>query len=203
MTTDVPKVVAAFDFDGTITTRDTFLPFLDKTFGRLRVRAVLAKLAPEFLSIPFGMSSRDQCKEKVIAALFSGVSCDRIDAVAGEYAETLRESFRRDALERISWHQAQGHRCLIVSASLDVYLQWVARDLGFDNLLCTTLERLDGQFTGKLVGGNCRRQRKVTRMASALGDLSHWTIYAYGDSSGDAEMLRVADFPHLRPFRAG
>lgn len=194
------KVVAAFDFDGTITKADTFVPFLYRAFGRLWVYTAMTRLLPDVLMMPLGLSSRDRIKEKIIAALFAGEPCQRFDVIAAEYAESVKRLYRPAAIERIIWHQKQGHRCVMVSASLDIYLHMVSQSLGFDNLLCTTLERCDGFFTGRLIGGNCRRREKVARLTALLGDLSAWKIYAYGDSAGDEEMLGIADVPHMQPF---
>lgn len=193
-------VVAAFDFDSTITIKDTFLPFLRRAFGESRVRIEILRLIPEGFKMVIGLSTRDRIKEKIVSALFTGESCERLDAVAAAYIADVRPLLRPAALERIRWHKEQGHRCVMVSASLDLYLKPIALELGFDDLLCTNPERHSGLFSGELVSGNCRGAEKVRRLERLLGDLSAWEIHAYGDSTGDREMLAVAKNPHYRPF---
>jgi phosphatidylglycerophosphatase C len=84
-----------------------------------------------------------------------------------------------------------------VSASLRAYLDEVARRLGVDALLCTELEvDDDGRCTGRMKGGNCRGPAKATRLRAYLGD-REVTLWAYGDSAGDREMLALADHPTL------
>jgi HAD superfamily phosphoserine phosphatase-like hydrolase len=89
----------------------------------------------------------------------------------------------------------------MVSASLSLYLEPIARQLGFDDLLCTELAATQGVCSGELQGGNCRAAEKVRRLQSLLGSLDDYEIYAYGDSDGDTEMLAASDHPAFKPFR--
>src|SRR6185437_13325609 len=96
---------------------------------------------------------------------------------------------------RIAWHQQAGHEVAIVSASLDVYLDEVARTLGVAHVLCTSLDTDERGFcTGRLRGANCRGAEKATRLQMLLGtdDVELW---AYGNSRGDDEMLALAHHP--------
>ena len=196
-------VVAAFDFDITMTTRDTFVPFLESTFGRSRVRLAFLRLTPEALKVAACLSDRDRFKEKIVEALFLGESVERLRDAGKAHAAAIEVLFRPAALRRVEWHRERGHRIVMVSASLDLYLTPVAEKLGFDDLLCTTLARRHLVFDGKLAGPNCRGAEKVRRLESLLGDLSGVELHAYGDSAGDREMLAVADHPHYRAFERG
>jgi phosphatidylglycerophosphatase C len=98
-------------------------------------------------------------------------------------------------LERVAWHRREGHDIVIVSASLRAYLDEVARRLGVDALLCTALEVDEhGRCTGRMTGGNCRGAEKATRLRAYLRDRDV-TLWAYGDSAGDDDMLAMADHP--------
>ncbi|WPL19665.1 HAD hydrolase, family IB [Thiorhodovibrio winogradskyi] len=193
--------VAAFDFDGTISTRDTFLPFLFRAFGWVRVLSVLLPLAGEGLRVLRGRASRDAFKARLIARLFTGVPVSAITPHGPRHAEAIRRWLRPRALARIEWHRAQGHRLVMVSASLELYLRDLAADLGFQDLLCTQLGQEGACFDGRMAGGNCRGAEKVKRLETLLGDLSQLEIHAYGDSDGDREMLEIAQHPFYRPFR--
>ena len=105
---------------------------------------------------------------------------------------------REAALRRLAWHKEQGHRCILISASIDVYLHPWAIDAGFDDVLGTQLEFDDeGVFTGRFAIEPCWGRAKVRRLESHLGALSDYTMYAYGDSRGDVDLLTVADHGFL------
>ena len=84
------RTIAVFGFDGTITTKDTFLPFLFEVFGRGRVFKSLARLGPEAILLGIGISNRDKFKEHLVQSLFSGESVDRLRAMGTQYANTLK-----------------------------------------------------------------------------------------------------------------
>ena len=192
--------VAAFDFDGTMTTRDTLRLFLWRTFGGARVLGECARLLPEVVRFA-GAGTRDRYKARLLYALLAEQPVAVLEAAATAFQPVMRPLLRPKALACLRHHQQQQHRCVMVSASLDLYLAPMAAELGFDDLLCTRLERRDGRFTGRLVGANCRRQEKVLRLTALLGDLSHHHLIAYGDSAGDrgaAGSLAATVLPHLR-----
>lgn len=197
--TDKP-IVAAFDFDVTITIKDTFVPFLYWAFGRAKVYKAFVKLLPEAIKVGLKLSNRDRFKEKIVAALFTQQSVKHLKILGAGYASSFTPLIRPEAKKCIKWHKEQGHRLVMVSASLNLYLEKAAKDLGFDDLLCTTLEEQEDIFTGKLEGANCRCQEKVNRLEALLGDLAQYELYAYGDSAGDEQMLAIANHPGYRAF---
>lgn len=193
-------IVAAFDFDVTMTTKDTFFPFLVAAFGRVKVYLAFASLGLQGLLVLLRLSSRDKFKEKVIYKLFCNAPVDDLTRIGEIYAEHIITLIRPKALERLEWHRKNNHRLVMVSASLDLYLEPVVAALNFDNLLCTRLNKKDGKFTGYLNGENCRGQGKVNYLKELLGDLNQVELYAYGDSQGDKEMLEIATHSFFRPF---
>jgi phosphatidylglycerophosphatase C len=194
------KIVAAFDFDVTITTKDTFVPFLISAFGKWSTYRSFTKLAFDGILVLARISSRDRFKEKIVKELFMGESVDRLAELGRTHAKNIRQLVRPLAEQRIAWHKGQGHRLVLVSASLDLYLEPIASELGFDDLLCTRLSHVHGVFDGNLVGKNCRGAEKILKLKRLLGDLSIVELHAYGDSVGDKEMLGAADHPYWRAF---
>jgi phosphatidylglycerophosphatase C len=134
-------------------------------------------------------------KAAVLGQLLAGRSDAELRSAGRRHATWIeRTRLRHDTVARLAWHRAQGHTTVIVSASLHHYLDPVAEALGIDHVLCTDLEVEHGRLTGRLVGGNCRRAAKAERLLAWTGGLPH-ELWAYGDSSGDCELLALADHP--------
>lgn len=193
-------VIAAFDFDGTLTRRDTLLPFLLRLVGPLGVawRGVL--LAPTLLSYALRGLSNDVAKERVLQAFVGGMSDAELRKAGQRYARfVLPRAMRFEAMARLAWHRQQGHRCILISASIEHYVRPWAEANGFDEVICTRLA-VDGQggLTGRYDGANCYGAEKARRLSALLGAREDYLIHAYGDSRGDRELLAMADFPWYR-----
>jgi phosphatidylglycerophosphatase C len=187
-----PRGVAAFDFDGTLTRRDSLVPFLARVVGWPRLALAAATGIRH-------ARSRNAFKEHLVDKVFRGRAHDDVRRLGLAYAEELvARRMRPEMLARVRWHGEQGHEIAIVSASLDVYLERVAELLGVAAVLCTRIEvGPDGRCTGRLVGQNCRGDEKLRRIHAHFGD-DGYELWAYGDSAGDDAMLAAADHPtHL------
>lgn len=200
--TDPRPVVAAFDFDGTLTYRDSLLPFAIFVRGKLCSTLCLTMELPYLLGFICGVASRQTAKERLLARFFGGEHTETIARWGREFAaKGVPLLLNPEAMERFYWHKRQGHRCVIVSASIDAYLGPWALDNGFDDVLASRLERsADSKITGKLDGKNCWGPEKVRRLEELLGSKSEYTLFAYGDSRGDQEMLALADYSYKGTF---
>jgi HAD superfamily hydrolase (TIGR01490 family) len=196
------NVIAAFDFDHTLINRDSLLPFLFFNYSWTSTLGYLLQLLPDFISYAFRKKSRQQIKEAILTKFFKGEKLDDLKEKANSYAAQCIDNFlASDALERLNWHKQQGHRCVIISASIDIYLIPWAKTHGIDRVISSQLEKSDdGSITGKLQGANCWGQEKVRRLLKEFGSKEKFILYAYGDSRGDLELLQLADFPFYRTF---
>lgn len=193
--------LALFDFDGTITTRDTMLAFCRHAVGDVRYLLGLAWLSPTLIGYLLRWVPNDTAKVRMLRHFLGGLSRDELDALGRSFVPRAEGWVRPAASERLAWHVAEGHDVFIVSASLDLWLApWAeARDLP---LLCTRGAFDGGVFTGALATPNCHGQAKVDRVREAVDLPSYDVVHAYGDSSGDTEMLELAHEAHYQPFRS-
>jgi HAD superfamily hydrolase (TIGR01490 family) len=190
--------VAAFDFDGTLSTRDNFVPFLRRFAGTSELLRAFAVGGLGVLGSGRSGWSRNHMKAEVLQRVAGGRDAADLEATAQPFAaEIIARHLRAEAVERADWHRGQGHRLVIVSASLAVYLRPVAEQLRFDAVLATELEvGDDGRLTGAMQGENVRGPEKARQLDAWLArELPGTTpfVWAYGDSSGDQELWARAD----------
>lgn len=191
------RTVAAFDVDGTLTRHDTLLPFLQHVRGRAAVARAVAGAAPVLLRTAAGMESRQRAKESLLVRTLRGWWIEELRPLAEAYARHVVDGqLRPDRLQRLRWHQQQGHDVVLVSASPELYVGEMGRLLGCSAVLASRLE-VDrrGRLTGRLFGANVRGTEKERLLREWLGGAVPARLYAYGDSDGDAEMLAMADVP--------
>ncbi|HEY4400857.1 MAG TPA: HAD-IB family hydrolase [Acidimicrobiia bacterium] len=188
------RVIAAFDFDKTISTRDNVVPFLRAVVGRARLTRALLAISPRLVRAALDDERRDAAKVALVRHTLTGHDAARVSAVAAEFAEeVVARHLRPDVVERVTWHRNQGHELVIVSASFKSYLDPIAAWLGVAAVLATELAvGDDGRLTGELVRPNVRGAEKVRRLDEWLGAGPAF-VWAYGDSSGDRDLLARAD----------
>lgn len=182
------------DLDGTLTRRDTLLPFLCRASGRCRTYHALLAQSLLLLRSPARGTSRDHAKEALLSRLLRGKKVVVLEKAAEAFAaEVVSRGMRPEMIERINAHRRAGHELVIVSASPEIYVRQLARELRIDTVLATRLEVDEhGCLTGRLEGSNCRGPEKVVRLRGWLGpDMT--LAWAYGNSRGDRELLALAD----------
>jgi phosphatidylglycerophosphatase C len=193
-------VVAAFDVDRTLTTRDCVVPFMCCVGGTLPFAARVGLAAPRLLPAA-ARRDRDGLKAQASRLAFAGRRAVDVERAGEQFAAAVERSrLRPDTRARLHWHREAGHDVVFVSASFAVYLLPLARRLGVGTVLGTELVvGADGRLTGALVGANCRGAEKVRRLHTWLeeryGGRDRVVLWAYGDSAGDRELLADADHP--------
>ena len=193
------RVVAAFDFDKTISTRDNVVPFLRAVVGRARLTRAMLTISPHLVRAALNGERRDTAKVALLRRTLTGYDAGRVASLAVDFADdVVAHHLRPNVVERVAWHRNQGHELVIVSASFTSYLDPIAARLGFAAVLATELAVGDDRrLTGELARRNVRGAEKVRRLDEWLGatdrDAGPAFVWAYGDSSGDRELLARAD----------
>lgn len=196
------KTIAFFDFDGTITTKDTMLVFFDFAKGKWGYRFYFLLLSPLLVLYKIGLIPGQVAKETTLKVMFKGMAGDEFRRLGKAFCEQkIDPILRPKAVERLNWHRQQGHEVWIVSASAQEWLRPWAETNGI-NLICTFLQYdTQNRLTGKIVGLNCNGPEKVRRIKEKIDLSTYETIYAYGDTSGDKDMLAMATYGEFKPFR--
>ncbi|MGB3850148.1 MAG: HAD-IB family hydrolase [Tunicatimonas sp.] len=196
-----PPVLALFDFDGTITRRDTLFDFIRFYRGRWALYRGLVQLTPALLAYKLGFTANWVAKERVLTHFFGGESESAFRRRAADYAhQRLPQIIRPSALQKIRAFKEQQATVYVVSASAEDWIRPWCETLEVQ-LLATRLEKQQQKISGKIAGKNCHGPEKVRRIREELALSQYSAVYAYGDSSGDREMLTLAHYPHYRYFK--
>jgi len=199
-------MVAAFDFDGTLTWIDTLPFFLIYLAGPIRFLFTITPMIPTLLRFWANPASYDASKRKIVRRFLSGMSAQRAAWAGRRFAErVLPKLIRSNVLSQLQEHLKKGHRCIIISASPELYLTPYAEQLGVQDVIATAFEiDAEGRLSGELAGNNCYGEEKATRLAALLGDRRQYRLTAYGNSPGDIPLLKMADTAYYngKPFGA-
>jgi phosphatidylglycerophosphatase C len=192
--------LVAFDFDGTLTVHDSFTAFLAWRAGPPRWLWGLLKLTPSIISYVFHRD-RGRLKGSFVREFLGGQSVQAVEASAKRFAQDHAQSlFRPDAVATWRRWRAAGAKVVIVTASPEIIVAPFARGLGADMLIGSRLSvDANGKIRGPLEGANCRAAEKVIRLQEIFGEDLRLTA-AYGDTSGDHEMLKIAAERGYRVF---
>ena len=195
------KGIAFFDFDGTITKKDTLLEIIKFQKGKYEFYKGFFLLSPYLAAMKIKILSNQVVKEKVLRYFFEGISEHQFQKKCTEFSEKiLPQLIRPKALEMIHELKQKNFEVIIVSASPNNWFQdWCRRN----NILfiSTTLEVIDGKITGKINGKNCHGEEKVKRIKQSYNLSEYETIYCFGDTKGDKPMLKLATHAIYKPFR--
>ena len=190
--------VAFFDFDGTLTKSDTLMPFLKYVVGSPTYYTKLALVSPVLAAYLAKILRNDIAKQLVLRHYLAnqdiGVLQEKGDRFSHDIVPTM---LRPEGMERLRRHQKLGHICVLVSASLDVYLNSWAHNENFEDVICTQLQLDSSKRNGKIIDKNCFGKEKSARIelwkkGKILGE-----TFAYGDTLGDVPMLSSVDHGYM------
>ena len=195
------KRVFAFDFDGTLTTRDTLIAFIHYACGTPRFLLGFLLHAPLLVLMKLRLYSNGKAKQRLFTWFFRGMPFESFDALCQSFARTHRHLLRPETVRLLEQALTEGAEVLVVSASIDNWVQPFFSTFHLPpstfHVLCTQIEVIDGRLTGRVLTPNCYGQEKVRRILALHPDRSTYHLTAYGDSRGDRELLAFADEAHL------
>ena len=195
------KRIAFFDFDGTITTKDSLLEIIKFLKGRTACYAGIFLNMHWFVAYQINLISGDLLKEKILSYFFSGVPENIFQEQCDLFADRILPGIiRPGAIAEIDRLRKEGFEMVIVSASAENWIRHFSKRLSLE-LTATKLEVKNGLITGKLKGRNCKGEQKVICIKERWDLTEYEEIYVYGDSSADKPMMALATRSFYRPFR--
>ena len=183
------STIAIFDFDGTLVSGDSLLPFLAHIKGWPKVLGSLAEGVVK-AQYPKAPDFRTAVKERLLMKNLAGVPL----AQAQEAAENLTSwaKWKIPQLQALEQHRARGHHIVVATGGLEIYILPLLRELNVNAVLATKMEVVDGVLTGHMEGGNCVREEKARRVAAYMQEHGPFTdSWGYGNLPRDLPMLQL------------
>ena len=187
------RKVAVFDFDGTLTTKDTLLEFIKFACGTCQFYLGFLLYSPLLSLMKLHLYPNWKVKQKVFCHFFKGMRYERFKVLGYMFAGRIELFRREEMVSRLQTHSSNGDTIYIISASIEEWVTPWCEKLGVDKVLGTKVDVVDNVLTGKFLTKNCYGQEKVNRLLAVEPDRDGYYLYAYGDSRGDYEMIEYAD----------
>ena len=149
-----------------------------------------------------GLLDSGKVKERIFAWYFQGMEEEKFNDLCRRFADSHQSLMRPKGLQKLREVMAEPHTTvMIVSASINNWVAPFFREFPGIEIFCTRIDVAEGMVTGRFLSANCRRQEKVRRILALHPNRRSYWLTAFGDSSGDIEMLNFADEGYYKPFR--
>ncbi|MCF2219921.1 haloacid dehalogenase-like hydrolase [Chryseobacterium sp. PS-8] len=193
------KKLYCFDFDGTLTYKDTMFMYL-KFYDSTRFRLQFLKHIPLFVLLKLKLADTEKVKKSFIGSILKGQTQEKIEKKSRQFFEHYYPKIvRENALDFIQNIDHNNTQSLLVTASLDIWAKPFAEAFKMQ-LVSTRAEFRNGVFTGNFVGRNCNGNEKLVRIQQEISNHKYDKIIAFGDTSGDKPMLNWANEGHYQFF---
>ncbi|BEV06378.1 MULTISPECIES: HAD family hydrolase [Chryseobacterium] len=193
------KKLYCFDFDGTLTYKDTMFMYL-KFYDPTRFRLQFLKHVPLFVLLKLKLADTEKVKKSFIGSILKGQTQEKIEKKSRQFFEHYYPKIvRENALDFIQNMDRNNTQSLLVTASLDIWTKPFAEAFKMQ-LISTKAEFRNGVFTGNFVGKNCNGNEKLVRIQQEISNHKYDKIIAFGDTSGDKPMLKWANEGHYQFF---
>lgn len=183
-----------FDFDKTITVCDTILPisrYLSECFNQKYKFRIIQFY---FLLFRVNLISGKSFKEMITSTLLAGKAYDLIENVIAQFYNTHSATlFNREIIRLIKSEKEKGNKIIIITSNLNLFVNPIKNILPVDDIFATTIEVKENKIEDHIKGENCTGIVKAEILQQYKTINKFEKITAYGDSSGDFDMLLKAD----------
>jgi len=193
--------VAVFDFDGTITTKDTLLEFIRFSKGNIPFLWGFTLHLPLLIAYQLKLYPNWKLKRKLFSSFFKKMKINDFNQLCEEFYQHFSGIMRLEAQKAIQRHIDAGDSLVIISASIENWVRPFANYLNIPFILCTEIEIDQNDcITGNFTTLNCYGQEKVNRLIKLFPQRAEYYLIAYGDSRGDKELMDFADKKMYKKF---
>ena len=196
------ETIAVFDFDGTITKKDTLLEFIKFSKGKMLFFISFFIFTPLLVFMKLGLLPNYKVKQKLFSFLYKGTSLENFNKHGEDFSKIIDKIIFPEAIEKINSHKKNGDKIVIISASIENWIKPWADKIGVTVVLATKIE-IDkyGLLNGKFLTKNCYGQEKVNRFLEIFPNRTDYKLIVYGNSRGDKEIINLADEKFFRKFK--
>ena len=194
--------IHAFDFDGTLTRRDTLLEYIRYVKGNKEFLIGFLKHLHLLIMMKLGIMPNWKTKRIIFQFFFGGMTLEKFNEYCEKFAKEKASLLRKKGMVAVNKAVMDGDQVVIISASIE---NWVEPFFRFQvsnhiNIIGTKIQVVDGKLTGRFLTKNCYGEEKVRRLLEQYPDRKEYKLVAYGDSRGDHALLDFADEGHYREF---
>lgn len=193
--------VYAFDFDGTLTRRDTLIEFIRFAKGDKAFLLCFLRYSPLLVLMKLGLYPNWKAKQRVFSHCFRGMAVDTFYSLCSRFARDKARLMRPKGMKKLREVLAEGGKVVVVSASVNNWVEPFFTGIGGVYVVGTMVEEREGVLTGRFLTKNCYGEEKVTRLLQLFPERTQYWLTAYGDSRGDFELLDFANESYYRPFK--
>ena len=196
------ETIAVFDFDGTITQKDSLIEFIKLTKGESRFYGGFMLFSPLLIAMKLRLLPNWEVKQRLFSYFYKGTSIESFDKWGVEFSAIIDKMLRPKAMNALKLHKKNGDKIVIISASIENWIKPWADKMEIDMVLSTQIEvDLKNKITGKFLTKNCYGQEKVNRLLKIFPDRNDYKLIVYGDSRGDKELIEMANEGYYNKFK--
>jgi HAD superfamily hydrolase (TIGR01490 family) len=192
------RLVVVFDFDGTITRKDTLTAFIKFAKGKPALYKGFIRYSPLLLAYKLRLYPNWKIKQKILSHFFKNMPADEFTTLGRKFVGVINNFVRPEMVAILKEYQHRDATVYVVSASIENWVEPWCRAAGINNVIATRMATNNGLLTGHLSTPNCYGQEKVARFLEKEPDRDTYTLFVYGDSRGDKELMAFADFSDVR-----
>jgi phosphatidylglycerophosphatase C len=182
-----------FDFDGTLTTKDSLIDFLRFATSKRKFNKALTKYFFKLVAYKIRLYNGERLKKEILSFFFKGRSIEELQQLGRSYnRESVSSIIRNEIMEQLLQFQKGGHEICLVSASMDIWLKPFCEDLNIE-CICTEMEFISDVYSGIFATPNCNYEQKRIRVEEKYNLQDYDEVIAYGNSKGDFSLFEMAD----------